>query len=216
MKDPTWTKRFEEVMKPIEGETIDEKVENFIAQLMMAGHWGPFEHPTITFGIQGMSRVTLAQLTRHRIATFDIQSGRFVNLRNLTPDDMVWPPSFTLDSVRTRDGGVREITIPGEDREKLVRRVWQEAIEAYRKLVSGGVPKEDARYLMPAATPVNGTMTVNARSLMHIIAIRSFGDAQWEIRDLASQMLAMAKEWMPFTFGTYEKRLMSKRGILAP
>ncbi len=216
MKDPSWTKDFEEVMKPIKGDTIEEKVENFITQLMMAGHWGPFEHPTITLGIEGMSRVTLAQLTRHRLATFDIQSGRFVSLSRLTSDDMVWPPSFTLDSVRTREGGIREINIPREEREEMVRRVWEQAIDAYTKLVKGGVPKEDARYLMPTATPVNGTMTVNARSLMHIIAIRSFGDAQWEIRDLASQMLAIGKEWMPFTFSTFEKRLMSKRGVLAP
>ncbi len=58
-------------------------------------------------------------------------------------------------------------------------------------------------------------MTVNARSLMHIIAIRSFGDAQWEIRDLASQMLRIAKEWMPITFRLFEKKLRS-RDIIAP
>ncbi len=82
--------------------------------------------------------------------------------------------------------------------------------------MEAGVPREDARYLLPTATPVNGTMTVNARSLMHVIAIRSFGDAQWEIRDLVAQMLAIAKEWMPITFRIYEERIMRKRGVLAP
>ncbi len=215
LKSPPWTMSFEEVMKPIKGETIDQKIENFLAQLIMAGHWGPFEHPTITLGIEGMSRVTLAQLTRHRLATFDIQSGRFVSLKGLKPEDFVWPPSFSADEVRSREKGVRKITTPAEERDKLVRRVLEDSIDAYRKLVEAGVPKEDARYLMPEATPVNGTMTVNARSLMHIIAIRSFGDAQWEIRDVATQMYDIAKDWMPITFRLFRKKLKS-RDILAP
>ncbi len=216
MKTSPWTASFEEVMKPIKGATMEEKMENFIAQLMTAGHWGPFEHPSITFGIEGMSRVTLAQLTRHRLASFDIQSGRFVSLKGLTPEDFVWPPSFTEPEVRAREGGVHEIALPREEREALVRGVLEGALAAYRTLVEAGVPREDARYLLPTATPVNGTMTVNARSLMHVIAIRSFGDAQWEIRDLVAQMLAIAKEWMPITFRIYEERIMRKRGVLAP
>lgn len=216
MKASPWAVEFEEVMRPIKGATMEEKMEAFIGQLMTAGHWGPFEHPVITFGIEGMSRVTLAQLTRHRLATFDIQSGRFVSLKGLTPDDFVWPPSFTEEEVRAREGGVHKIELPREEREALVRDALERSLSAYRRLVEAGVPREDARYLLPTATPVNGTMTVNARSLMHIIAIRSFGDAQWEVRDLVTQMLALAKEWMPITFRIYEERIMRKRGVLAP
>ncbi len=207
---------FAEVMKPIDGETIDEKMKNFIRMLMTRGHWGPFEHPTITLGIEGMSRVTLAQLTRHRIASFDIQSARFLSLRNLTPNDMIWPPSFSQNRVVTREEGAKEITIPKEERWGLVSRLAEESVDVYRRLVGGGVPKEDARYVMPLAIPVHGTMTTNSRSLMHIIALRSFGDAQWEIRELASQMLKVAKEWMPITFSTFEEEWMRKRNIIAP
>lgn len=215
MKEPPWTKAFAEVMKPIPGDTEEEQVAHFIAQLMNAGHWGPFEHPTITLGIEGMSRVTLAQLTRHRIASFDIQSGRYVSLRGMEPEDFVWPPSFTGQEVKAREGGLRKIDLPREERERLVRDAWRGTTEAYDRLVKAGVPREDARYLLPLATPVNGTMTVNARSLMHIIALRSFGDAQWEIRDLVGQMLAVAKEWMPTTFELFEKR-MKRRDVIAP
>ncbi|MDX1534729.1 MAG: FAD-dependent thymidylate synthase, partial [Thermoplasmata archaeon] len=184
-------------------------------QLISAGHWGPFEHPTITFGIEGMSRVTLAQLTRHRLASFDIQSGRYVSLRTLTPQAFVWPPSFRDEAVVSRETGRKEITLSSGDREKLIEDLFSRMIEAYKQLVDGGVPKEDARYLFPLATPVNGTMTVNARSLMHIIAIRSFGDAQWEIRDLVRQMLEIGKTWMPVTFEAFEKRMKS-RDVIAP
>ncbi|MFQ5985764.1 MAG: FAD-dependent thymidylate synthase [Thermoplasmata archaeon] len=215
MRQAPWNESFEEVMRPIKGADLDEKIENFLIQLISAGHWGPFEHPTITFGVEGMSRVTLAQLTRHRLASFDIQSGRFVNLRSLRPDDFVWPPSFRQDAVISRDGGRREIALPRAEREELISGLFSRMIEAYDQLVDAGVPREDARYIFPLATPVNGTMTVNARSLMHIIAIRSFGDAQWEIRDLVGQMLELAKAWMPVTFLIFEKR-MKTRDVIAP
>lgn len=215
MKEAPWNESFEEVMGPIKGEDIEEKIRSLLRQLISAGHWGPFEHPTITFGIEGMSRVTLAQLTRHRLASFDIQSGRYVSLRTLTPKDFVWPPSYREDAVVSREAGRRQITLSPSEREKLIEGLFAQMIEAYKTLVDGGVPREDARYLFPLATPVNGTMTVNARSLMHIIAIRSFGDAQWEIRDLVTQMLQLAKEWMPVTFVTFEKR-MKTRDVIAP
>ncbi len=215
MREAPWSESFEEVMGPIKGADIEEKIRNFLRQLISAGHWGPFEHPTITFGIEGMSRVTLAQLTRHRLASFDIQSGRYVSLRTLTPQDFVWPPSYREEAVVSREGGRHEITLSPSEREKLIEGVFARMIEAYKTLVDGGVPREDARYLFPLATPVNGTMTVNARSLMHIIAIRSFGDAQWEIRDLVGQMLELGKEWMPVTFGVFEKR-MKTRNVIAP
>ncbi len=215
MKEAPWNESFEEVMGPIKGADIEEKIGNLLRRLISAGHWGPFEHPTITFGIEGMSRVTLAQLTRHRLASFDIQSGRYVSLRTLTPKDFVWPPSYREEAVVSREAGRREITLSPSEREKLIEGLFAQMIEAYRTLVDGGVPREDARYLFPLATPVNGTMTVNARSLMHIIAIRSFGDAQWEIRDLVTQMLELAKEWMPVTFSTFEKQ-MKTRDVIAP
>ncbi|MFQ5918932.1 MAG: FAD-dependent thymidylate synthase [Thermoplasmata archaeon] len=215
MKEAPWNESFEEVMRPIKGSTIEEKIRNFLLQLISAGHWGPFEHPTITFGIESMSRVTLAQLTRHRLASFDIQSGRYISLRTLSPQDFVWPPSYREETVVSREGGRAEISLPLEEREELIEGLFSQMIEAYKRLVDGGVPREDARYIFPLATPVNGTMTVNARSLMHIIAIRSFGDAQWEIRELVGQMLELGKAWMPVTFGAFEKR-MKTRDVIAP
>ncbi len=215
MDEPPWEKSRDEVMRRARGKTLDQKMELLIKKLMLMGHWGPFEHPAITFGISNMSRVTLAQLTRHRIVSFDIQSARTVSLKDLRLRDMTRPPSFALDAVKTRDGGVHKIKLSKEDREQLVSSFWQSELELYAKLVAGGVPKEDARYVLSLAIPVHGTMTVNARSLMHIIAIRSFGDAQWEIRDLAAQLMGIAKAWMPITFRIFEG-MMKDRRILAP
>ncbi len=218
-KVPPWELPFDELMKPVRpGNTTEARMRNLLAKLMDAGHWGPFEHPNITLGFSGMSRVTLAQLTRHRLATYDIQSARAVDLRGLTVRELVSPPSFSAERAKTRHKGEKPITMAKEERERLAAKVWSAELSGYRKLVKGGVPAEDARYLLPMSVPVHGTMTLNARSLMHVIAIRTFGDAQWEIRRLARDMLRVGKEWMPFTFDHFENRILKPRGrsLLAP
>jgi thymidylate synthase (FAD) len=216
MESPPWKVPFDEVMKPVAGKSTPDKVEHLVKKLMNAGHWGPFEHPVITLGFDKLSRVTLAQVTRHRIATFDIQSAREVSYSSLTSAQLIWPPSFTEGRAKSRKEGAREITISKDEREKAVKAVWEAQLALYRRLVEGGVPAEDARYVLPLATPVHGTASFNARSLMHVIAIRTFGDAQWEIRQLAASMLELAKKWMPVTFAYFESKFMKERSILAP
>ena len=159
---------FESVMAPIEGATLDEKVRNLIALLMKRGHFGPFEHVSATFGIKGMSRACMAQITRHRIASFDIQSQRYVNFGDQTPEDMCWPPSFTEDEVKAREHGRHVITMSVEERRRRVEALYAESLRLYNDLVAAGVPKEDARMVLPEASRVNGTMTINALSLIHI------------------------------------------------
>ncbi len=213
MPHPPWWGTFEEAMKPIEGDTMEEKKSALIKQLMLAGHWGPFEHPVITLGIEDMSRVTLAQITRHRIASFDIQSGRYAKM---TMEQTVLPPSYTAEEVTSRQGGKRKLKGTPFERETITKGLLEKAFHMYDGLVDMGIPREDARYILPEAITIHGHMTLNARSLMHVIALRSFGDAQWEIRDLVADFLAEAKEWMPITFNIFEKRWMNKRTTIAP
>ena len=54
----------------------------FIEKLMNMGHESVLEHVTFSFGVEGVSRVLLAQLTRHRIASFSVQSQRYVSYEN--------------------------------------------------------------------------------------------------------------------------------------
>ncbi len=212
---PPWNQSLEELMKGVKGNGLDEKKRTLLTRLFLAGHWGPFEHPVITFGIEGMTRVTLAQLTRHRIASFDIQSQRYVKMGS-HGDDYEVPPSITAEEIVSRKGGKRKLDLSPEIRMEFFEHAIDVAHDAYELLISTGVPEEDARYVLPNAQKIHGTMTVNARSLMHIIALRSFGDAQWEIRDLVNQMLEIAKEWMPITFSLFEQKLMKQRTTIAP
>lgn len=211
-KTPPWEMSLTDLMKTVKGNGLDEKKRTLLTRLMLAGHWGPWEHPTITFGIENMSRVTLAQLTRHRIASFDIQSQRYVKM---SPEGNAVPPSIVADDVVSRQGGRKKLEGSAADRLWIFEQSLAASYVAYKKLLDAGIPAEDARYVLPNAQLIHGTMTVNARSLMHIIALRSFGDAQWEIQQLAQQLLELAKEWMPITFTHFEDQ-MRKRSVIAP
>lgn len=172
---------FERVMDGAASDTLDE----FVERLIHRGHYGPFEHPQVTFAIEGVSRSCMAQITRHRHATFDVQSMRYVNFEDA---DVVWPPSFEkLD----------------EQQQKEARGAYKDSLEAYDMVSSWGVEEEDARMFLPIGTMVNMTATMNLRSLMHVIDMRHAGDAQWEARKLAEKMFEEAKEVAPITFEKY-------------
>ena len=74
----------------LEGLT-PEKTENFLEMLSALGHESPVEHASFTFGIEGVSRALLAQITRHRIASFSVQSQRYVSKANF---EYILPPEI--------------------------------------------------------------------------------------------------------------------------
>lgn len=207
---------FEELMEPVEGETIEDKMEKLISLLLKRGHYGPFEHVSMTFAIKGMSRACMAQITRHRMASFDIQSQRYVDFGDRDPSELCWPPSFLEETVKAREQGKHEIDLPQEDRIRKVFDHYAKAVDLYDELVDGGVPKEDARMVLPVGSKVNGTMTLNARSLMHILDMRGAGDAQWEVRSLSEALLNHALEEMPITFRLYKDEMFMRPNRLAP
>jgi thymidylate synthase (FAD) len=214
---------FEDAMVGVEGETTDEQIANFVAKLLKRGHYGPFEHPSATFAIEGASRSCMAQLTRHRHASFDVQSMRYVAFDDVDPADVedgemvVTPPSATdPDWVgRNQDvGDVDEEMV--EEREEVFRRSVRESVEDYQELLDLGMPPEDARFVLPIGTEVNIVVTLNPRSLMHIADMRAAADAQWEIRELTEQLLDIAAEWCPHTFEYYESEMKHRKNRLAP
>jgi thymidylate synthase (FAD) len=169
--------------------------EELIEKLLRSGHFGPFEHAQAVFHVEGISRAAMAQLTRHRHMSFDVQSQRYVDFSHKEP---VVPKSI-------REAGLQravELTMRGS--------VWW-----YNRLVELGVPKEDARFVLPMATPVNLTFSANARSLMHFFDLRHNMKAQWEIRELAGLVLEECEEWAPLTFNGYEKHI-NNNSLRAP
>jgi len=136
------------------------------------------DHVVYMFEIEDCSRVTTHQLVRHRAVSYDQESQRF--------------------SAATREGA---ITPPSIRSNESAHRAYDEALKAvyssYEKMVAAGVPKEDARYVLPSAIMTKLVMTLNARSLMHMVWQRTALQAQWEIRELAMTLHRLAQEATP-------------------
>lgn len=159
---------------------LSEKVSaqdqsSFIEKLMNMGHESVFEHASFTFGIEGVSRVLLAQLTRHRIASFSVQSQRYVSYEK--GFGYIVPP-------RIRELGEDASARYASQMEQIEQwyKEWQNA------LGTGERSNEDARFILPNACETRIMMTMNVRELRHFFALRMCSRAQWEINALATEM----------------------------
>lgn len=183
-------------------ETTKKTREELIAGLLRSGHFGPFEHPQAYFHVEGISRVAMAQVTRHRHMSFDVQSQRYVEFGD---KEAVIPPSFR---------GENDVAIDDVWAEHL-KEHWERSVAMYDRALNAGIPKEDARFFLPQATPVNLTFSANPRSLMHFQDLRNSGAAQWEAREFAQQVLDECEEWAPLTFNGY-KEYINHNSLRAP
>ena len=145
-----------------------------------SGHLSVLEHASFTFKVEGVSRAALAQLTRHRIASFSVQSQRYVKLK---------VPALVIPE------SIKESAFAGE-----TERLMAEVMDLYTRMTECGIPAEDARFITPQAVPTTLFVTMNARELLHFFALRTCNRAQWEIRDMADWMLRICKEVAPKIF----------------
>ena len=158
-----------------------EQNQEFIQRLRDMGHESPLEHVSFTFGIDGVSRSLTHQLVRHRLASFSQQSQRYVAGNKFS---FVTPHSIQKNA---------EIQL-------AYSRFLMQSMEVYEALVANGIPKEDARYVLPNATTSNIVVTMNVRELLHFFSVRCCMRAQWEIRELAWKMLDICKQVSPILF----------------
>lgn len=147
---------------------------------MGGGHESVLEHVSFTFLVEGVSRVLLAQLTRHRLASYSVQSQRYCGVEGCT---VITPET------------VREHMWHGPFSQAVA-----ECFRLYEKMVAEGVPEEDARYIIPQGVTCQLLVTMNARELRHFFALRCCNRAQWEIRQLAREMLQLCKDTAPAIF----------------
>lgn len=150
-----------------------EKAKNPVSlfkHLIKLGHTSTLEHMVFTFKIEGISRACLAQLTRHRHASYTVESQRYVKYEN----------------------GIESV-IPDhldEEHQGMYIDCVDEVYSNYLSLLIAGVKPEDARMVLPNATATNLYMTINLRSLMNFFQLRLDKSAQWEIRELAEKMFS--------------------------
>lgn len=175
---------------------IDELAEagespKLIGRLMELGHLSTIEHASFTFGIEGVSRVLLAQVTRHRIASFSVQSQRYVcQSKGAGEFSYIVPPAIE----QLGDDAVQEYK-----RQMSAMQEWYAGwIE--RLGGEGEGANEDARFVLPNACETKLIMTMNARELLHFFSLRCCNRAQWEIRELAWEMLKLCRQEAPALF----------------
>jgi len=160
----------------------DEAVHRVLKTVISSGHTSTLEHASYTFAIDGVSRAMTHQLVRHRLASYNQQSQRYVAYDS--EPVFVVPPSIAADQV-TR---------------AAFDDACAAAFEAYRAQLDAGVPAEDARYLLPNAMETKIVVTMNVRELLHFFELRCCRRAQWEIREVALAMLALAEPTAPYIF----------------
>lgn len=210
---------YEDVMAPVDGDELEDKERNLIRKCMLRGHFGVFEHVGLSFGIEKMSRVCMAQITRHRHLSFDVQSMRFVDFSDIDEDDFYAPPEMDQEEVKTREG-VSEIDPPSDQFYDTWKEVYQNECEnlaaIYQKMIEAGVPKEHARMILPLGTRVNATVSMNLRALFHLFEIRGAGDVQGETNFLAYNMAKEFEEQYPVISEVYFKNCFMNPKRLSP
>lgn len=172
----------------------DQDQTSFVRKLSDMGHLSPFEHASFTFGVEGVSRSLLAQITRHRIASFSVKSQRYVSESSAENNSHIFnyiiPP--------------RIAALGQEDIDEFNRQMaqiqqwydyWMNKLSDY-----GDAAKEDARFVLPNAAETKLVLTMNTRELLHFFSVRCCNRAQWEIRALATKMLSLVRKVAPELF----------------
>lgn len=183
----------------------DKKAADFVEMLSSFGHMSPVEHISFTFGIEGVSRTFLAQITRHRLASFSVQSQRYVKKKNFI---YITPPEIEND----------------KEALEIFNRSMQESLDSYNRIadilqnkykneyIQNGMSEnaakskaekkaiEDARFVLPNACETKMVMTMNARELIHFFRMRCCSRAQWEIRAVAEEMYKLVYSAAPSVF----------------
>lgn len=184
-----------------------EKTASFVRMIAELGHASTLEHASFTFGIEGVSRAFLAQITRHRLASFSVKSQRYVGEAQF---GYVVPPAVEAIPEAKREF----LAAMEEDRRHyetlsalLAERRKQTLLESGKDEKTAArearkMSNEDARFVLPNACETQMICTMNARELLHFFSLRCCLRAQWEIRGVAGQMLRLVKGAAPDLFRT--------------
>ena len=160
---------------------------DFVHKIMGMGHDSVLEHASFTFGIEGVSRVLLAQITRHRLASFSVQSQRYVSYES--GFGYIVPPKIEA---------LGEEAVKEFEQQMDTLHQWYTAWQ--QKLGTGEGGNEDARFVLPGACETRMMVTMNVRELRHFFSLRMCSRAQWEIRALATEMHRLCMEVAPALF----------------
>jgi thymidylate synthase (FAD) len=187
-----------------------------INYLMRDRHGSPFEHNSMTFYVQAPIFV-FREFMRHRMASYNEESGRYRELR-----PVFYLPGPDRKLVQEGRPGKYEFVDGTPEQHKIVdeatRRACEQAYASYREMLDAGVAREVARIVLPVTIFSSMYVTVNARSLMNFLSLRTKHPEstypsfpQREIEMVAEKMEAEWARLMPLTHDAF-----AKNGRVAP
>lgn len=183
----------------------EDKTAAFVDMLSEIGHESPIEHASFTFGIEGVSRSLLAQLTRHRMASYSVQSQRYVaanQFEYVLPPEIAAIPEAAEEYRRAMEEDQAHYDrLTAILKEKhLADNLADGMLEKEATRAAEKQAIEDARFVLPNACATKIVMTMNARSLHNFFRHRCCNRAQWEIRSLAEEMYKLCVDVAPHLF----------------
>jgi thymidylate synthase (FAD) len=173
----------------------NENYAKLLAYCIKHNHWSVFEQSSMTLEIE-TNRGIAAQILRHRSFTFQEFSQRYADTNLLSTD-------IPVPELRRQDTKNRQNSIDDLEEEnvfvmnKMIQDLFRDAQDVYNYLLSQGVAKECARFVLPLATPTRIYMTGSCRSWIHYINLRSAHGTQKEHMDIALDCREVFKEQFP-------------------
>lgn len=156
---------------------------NLVKALIAQDH-SPIEFAWAMFEISGISRICANQLNRYRHTSQAQESMRYVEIKKKDTDSIKeYPFIYPYSALRVSDACEDLVSI---------------CFKFYEKLVQAGVPKEDARFFLPLGTETNLKICCNFRELRHILKQRLDKHAQWEVRQVAKEILRICQDRWPW------------------
>ncbi|MCI8477012.1 MAG: FAD-dependent thymidylate synthase [Oscillospiraceae bacterium] len=159
--------------------STEEQNNRLIERVFRAGHQSVLEHKSVTLAFTNVSALVEQFLIEFRLASFTVKSRRYVDFSGM---GYYVPPEL--------DGQVRTQYIRQMDR----------LFAVYEQFLAQGIPKEDARFLLPSCFFSNLYCTVNLRELLHMLdEMRTGRGSQFpELQGLADQIADQLKTCCPF------------------
>jgi len=182
------------------------------------GHYGPLEHPAITFNVGWFPHSVMQQARTHRVGvSFDVQSGRYTGQRIIEAangkrdiEDVFY--LRPVGTYRDRQGKNYEYT---EEQRKIDQIICIDSAARYKLAIEKGLAEEHARGMIPFDFRQHFVVTFSLRALLHFMDLRAKLDAQEEIRALCDLMWPHLQAWTPEVAAWYKKNRLHK-ARLAP
>ena len=196
--------------KAASGEGATDRDRGLINYLMRDRHGSPFEHNSMTFYVQAPIFV-FREFMRHRIASYNEESGRYRELR-----PVFYVPGPERNLVQEGKPGAY-VFVPGtpeqtELAQTEIKASCTAAYASYQRMLDAGIAREVARAVLPVTIYSSMYVTMNARSLMNFLSLRTKREdthfksfPQREIEMVAEKMEDFWADLMPLTYQAFNK-----------